>query len=141
MGTLSEYVKKREEMKRFLETLFGKILVQKSVKNGKNKHVKNGKKDKPFMIDLNALNEYCINGDFDRIRLLNIGYDDGTDESIDDGDHEVDTSQLISRRDMSSLIEHSLSDKASVAELSEDIWERYGRKMLEQVVLCEFAKK
>merc|ERR1712130_482300 len=67
------------------------------------------------------------------------------EEDEEDEDEEVDiASELISRRDMSSLIEHSLNDKTSLnvnANLSEDIWERYGRKMLEQVVLCEFAKK
>merc|ERR1712154_384145 len=102
-------------------------------------------------------NEYCIKGDFDRIKLLNIACDgtnsgrdaesiyDEEEEDDEDEDEEVDiTSELISRRDMSSLIEHSLNDKTSLnvnANLSEDIWERYGRKMLEQVVLCEFAKK
>merc|ERR1712228_543631 len=140
--TLSESVMSRQEMKHFLDNLFGKILIQKPIKNGKKNKMK--KKDKPFMIDINALNEYCINGDFEQIKLLNIAYDD---ESIYDQENESDvdaTSQLISRRDLSSLLEHSLNDKESVnanMNLSEDIWERYGRKMLEQVVLCEFAKK
>merc|ERR1712154_454163 len=70
----------------------------------------------------------------------------GDTESIydDEGNEDEDNADLIRRRDMSLLIDSSLNEKESMNEsvnFTEDIWIRYGRKMLEQVVLCEFAKK